>query len=466
MGVKLAGIGRRLLSLALLAAFAAAEDDMVEAPPPPAAEEALQWEVEGYLKSEFVYRSVGSEDDLDFYQDFHVDVSREGARPVSARASGRLFWDLAGNQQPNDLLRSYWDGFGTDAQVRMYEAWAQVDRLMDEALSVRAGRMFLDEGTWFHIDGVRLDLDRKEDIDYTTVFGVPVRFGEPSRSGNWMAGLVMRHRLDPKTRYRVEYYHVSESFEGINDPVIDPVQQPVSLSAERLEDDYLGFTVWHDPDRAWHLFGRFSLLEWDANELQLRVRWRTEDGRVLVIGEWYQLFSRLNNVTNDLSPFVPMLGSYFPFYRASLRATYRHGEDWVFQSGISHRELEEEADEGTFNHEYNHYYVSATRVDLQDGRMDLTITANGYESTGNDVWAVTSNLDYRLDPEWTLSGGVDYSFFKYDWFQNTEREDVWTWFLRARWKAKKDVRADFEAMLEDDRFDVYWSFVASVVVRF
>jgi hypothetical protein len=133
---------------------------------------------------------------------------------------------------------------------------------------------------------------------------------------------------------------------------------------------------------------------------------------------------------------------------------------------MGHRELTHEQDEGTFNHEYNQYTFTATRLELLDRRLDFTFTANGYTSTSNDVAAAGGHLDFRASEEVELSGGIDYALFKYDWFQDTERENVWTYSARVRWKMRKATELIGSVSLDDDRYEETWTVFVRVVWRF
>lgn len=439
------------------------------ADPPPETAQDLEWAIEGYLQFHARLRTVGSETDVDLFVDVVADAIHRGRHTFRARLNGRLVADVAGDQQPNDRLRDVWDAFDHDVQFRLYEGYGEIERLMDDLLTLRVGRQFIDEGVYLHFDGLRADFrlsDVWEGLDLAVLGGIPVRFGEPSRADNWLAGAVARTRVGERTTVRLEYYHVSERFEGINDPVVDPVGQPVSIPGTRIDDDLAGLSVWHRLLDTLRVFGRFTLLNWNANEIHIRVRWFTKDGRWTVVGDLYELLGRLENVTNDLTPYTPLLGAYDPFFRIGARVTRRFGEDWVVQGGFSHRELDDERDEGRFNHEYNHYYASASRLGLLDGRLDVTLLANGYAATGNDVVAAGGHVDVRVREDVTLSGGVDYALFKYDWFQDTEREDVWTYSVRIQWDPTKDVRVVGGVTVDDDRFDTYTTVYVRVRVRF
>jgi len=431
--------------------------------------ESLRCVIEGYLSQEARFRSAGGESDFDLYTHLDAQASRAGTHPMRARLNGRLVADAGGEQRPGDLLYDVWDRYEHDVQLRLYEGFGEVGGLLGGPLAVRGGRQFLEEGAWFHFDGVRLDLDcdkRVDGLDVTAFLGVPVRFGEQERSDAWLAGFVGRMQFTDRTRGRFEYVHVSEFFEGINGPPVDPVTDPVTLPADHVDDDLFGLSLWHEPAETVRLFGRVTLLDGDFNELHLLARWFTKDGRWAVVLEYYQLFGTLENVTNDLTPYAPMLGNYSPFTRIAVRATRRIGEDWILQGALSHRELSQQEDEGVFNHEYNQYTVMATRTGLLEGKLDLTLTANGFGSSANDVVTAGGHVDWRLSTTVDLSGGVDYALYKYDWFQDTERENVWSYSARVRWKVRKATELLGSVSFDDDEIDEYWTLAIRLVWRF
>jgi hypothetical protein len=443
------------------------EEEKVAAAPETDAQKQLKWAIDGYLYEDLRYRNAGGENDLDSYTHVFLDATRRAGRPYHFRFNGRLNIDLAGDQKPNDLLRDFWDSYNGDAQFRLYEAYGDVPH---KSVLLRIGRQFLDEGNYFHVDGVRVDVDLREKwkgVDLTVIGGVPVRLSGTSTDANWMIGAVLRARINKKTRLRLSYYHVSESFPGINSPVVDPPNQPVSIPAGRVDDDLFGFSAWHNFQRTLRVFGRFTLLNGAANELQLRLRWFTEDGRWTVVADWYQLFERLNNVTNDLTPYVPMMGSYMPFWRLGARVTYRPAEVWVIQGGLGWRQLENSSNEGTFNHSYVNYFVTATRLDAWKPGLDVTATLNGYDSSeSQDFLALTTTVDYRINTKVKVSGGIDYSLYKYIWFSNSERENVWTYFVRARWELKERVTLTGMVSVDDDRVATWTTVSVRVTWRF
>jgi hypothetical protein len=378
---------------------------------------------------------------------------------------------MAGQSGPDDPLRDFWDQFDGDAQGRLYEAYVDLPRFgKDDEFLLRAGRQYLEEEVFFQFDGGRLDIDLGRSVDglnFSVIGGVPVYFPDESRSGDWLVGVVARGKLGSKTRGRVSYYHVSQNFEGVNDPVVDPGSQAFYVPAGQVDDDLLAFSIWHDITEQLRFYGLFDLLEWDPNELQLQLRWFSKDTRWTVTAQYDQLFERLVNVANEISPYVPLLGSYEPFLLASIRANYRPDDDWVFIAGVSYRALEDDDDEGTFNHEYWQYQAGATRLGLMLEKLDLTLTVNGYSSdVGPDVFALTGNVDYRLSAKVSVSGGIDYAYYKYIVQQGTEQDNVWTYYVNVEWEIRPKMDLDAGISVDVDDLFTYTQFTLRFTVRF
>lgn len=431
-------------------------------------EKGLEWAIDGYLNLDFRYRNADGENDLDIYLHSYVDgYARKDGVTWRGLFNGMFAWRASSRRQPTDFTYNYWDTFNGDLQLRLYEAYAEGTGLAKGRGAIRVGRQFIDEGTFFHVDGARFDFKWENGPEVTLIGGVPVRLSGTSVDSNWMIGVVARMQVATRTRLRLSYYHVDESFPGINFPLVDPQNQPVSIPPGRITDDYIGLTVWHSFYTNLPFFGRFSLLNGNANELHLRLRWFTKDAKWNAFVEWYQLFQRLNNVTNDLTPYVPMLGSYVPFFRLSARAVYTPNDEWIVQGGLAWRQVEDSSEEGTFNHTYGSYNFTVTRTNLSEGKLDITISGVGYLSDQtNDIFVVTSSAVYRLKEGLDLLGGIDYSLYKYLYFNNSESEDVWTYWIRARWTVKKNLRVVGGVSVDDDRFATYTTLFVRVTMRF
>ncbi|MHC4224496.1 MAG: hypothetical protein ACYSUN_10945, partial [Planctomycetota bacterium] len=430
----------------------------------------LKSEVDGYLNAWFRFRKVGSDQDNDFYGDLYINYTHRGDNIIRARANARVYWDFGGNQQPNDPLRGFWDSFNSDVQARVFEAWVEWDRAKDDKLKVRVGRMYIEEGTYLQFDGAQVDVGLSkwvQGMDFSVLAGVPVLVSERSRSGDWLAGFVLRHRVNPNTRWRFEYYHLSQNFDGINDPITDPINQPVTLPAGRNKDDLFGFSFWHRQGKSLNFFGRFTILQEDPNELHLRGKWQSDDFRWNAIVEWYQIYTRLVNVANEISPFVPMLGSLEPFWRLSVRGTWQDFEHWIVRAGYTRRELHDSRDEGQFNHTYNSYFASGTYLGLAEGKLDLTLITTGYDTNADrSIFVLGGNADWRFAPKWSLNAGIDYSLWKYDFMAALERENVWSAWLEARFRPEKKWSLWSRLLVQEDDFDSWITLIVAAKMRF
>jgi hypothetical protein len=427
------------------------------------------YQLDGYVKQWLSFRQSGSEDDLDSYTNLVADLVVPGEIRIRGHVNGRLIADLGGRQDADDLFHGYWDTRGGDVHARVYEVYVAAEGLAGGLLDATIGRQFLEEGIWFHFDGLRADLDlgrTYDGLEATCVLGIPVTFDEGNRSGNWLGGLIVKARLSPETRLRLEYYHVAEEFDGINDPIDYPSYQPDKVSGGHVDDDLIGLSGWHRIGKTMRAYGRFTLLNGDPNEFHLRGHWNSENGIWATTLEYFQLFERLRGVTNDLSPFVPLLGNYEPYSRISGRVNFRPDDEWLIQAGYSHRMLSDDDDEGTFNHEYDHFYAGVTAMGVIAPRLDASLLLSGYDSPSDDVLAHGGSLDYQVSDDVRVSGGIDYAFYKYDWYEDTEREDVWTYSLDAHWKYSKTVKFRARLSIDDDEDNTYTTFNVSVTVRF
>ena len=435
------------------------------------AEDQRAWDIDGYLTSRLIYENAADENVFRLFVDLNTDIHYRGKVPFTIRINGRAAWTISDQPKPEDLLYGIWDTFNGSLQGVLYEAFIAFPKVINDKSRLILGRQFIEEGVYLQFDGGRFDLslnDIAPDLMISVYGGAGVEWGMPNDDeDHWLVGVLAKGSIPKwKTRWRAQYLFVNQHFDGINDPAIGPLVDPVSLPETTLEDHLVGVTIWQPFGDATRFFGRFTLLNGDANELQLRLRWHTKDGQWVVMADWYQLFQRLFNVTNDLTPYVPMLGSFDPFFRATVKATWRPKQYLVFELGGSWRVLENSEDENTFNHEWFNYYVTFSWLDLVDERMDLTLTASGYDTSGNTQHVITSNLDFRLKKNLLLSVGLDYALYKYIWFDNSEREDVWTYRGELRWDPKPSLRAVFGVYVDDDRVTTWTYLVAKLVWKF
>jgi len=428
------------------------------------------WDIDGYLTSRLIYENAADENVWRFFLDLNTDIHSRGKVPFTVRVNGRMAWTISDQPQPQDLLYGVWDTFDGRLEGVLYELFIAFPEIINKESRAVVGRQFIEEGVYLQFDGGRLDLGLNNvspGLVVSVYGGAGVEWGESGGDSHWLVGALAKGSIPKwKTRWRLQYLHVNQYFAGINDPSVGPGVDPVVYPEETLEDDLFGVTIWQPFGKRTRFFGRFTVLNGYANELNLRLRWQNKNGTWTVLGEWYQLFQRLFNVTNDLTPYVPMLGSFEPFFRATARATWRPRPDIVVELGAAWRVLENSEDEGVFNHEWFNYYVTFTWIELVKEKLDLTLSASGYETDGNSQTVVTSNIDIRLKEKWLLSLGLDYALYKYIWFSNSERENVWTYRGELRWDPKPSLRGVLGLYVDDDRVTTWTYVVAKLTWRF
>jgi len=445
--------------------------DAAPAPPVDADQDhARTWEIEGYLSTRLRFESAAGDDVLRLFVDLNADAHHKGELPYTIRVNGRAGWTVTDKPDPDSYVFGIWDTFGGRLNGVLYELFVSFPEVINKKSRITLGRQFIDEGVYLHFDGARVDLGLDHlapDLEVSIYGGAGVEWGEEDGQEHWLVGVLGKGSIPQwKTRWRLQYLFVNQHFDGINDPSLDPLVDYAVYPAQTLEDHLVGVSIWQPFGESTRFFGRFTLLNGDANELNLRLRWANRDGRWTLLAEWYQLFQRLFNVTNDLTPYVPLLGSLDPFFRASIRATWRPRHDLVVELGGAWRALDDEQDEGPFNREWFNYYATFTWLELWKERVDLTLTASGYDTDGSSQQVITSNVDVRLKEKLLLSLGLDYALYKYDWFSNSERENVWTYRGELQWDPTPSLRGNLGIYVDDDRVTTWTYFVARLTWRF
>lgn len=442
-------------------------------PSPPAGadeEHPRTWEIEGYLTTRVRFESAAGDNVLRLFVDLNADAHHKGKLPYTVRVNGRAGWTVTEKPDPDSYVYGVWDTFGGSLNGVLYEVFVRFPDIINKKSRITLGRQFLDEGVYLQFDGARLDLGLDHlapNLVVSVYGGAGVDWGEQNGTEHWLVGVLGKGSIPQwKTRWRLQYLFVNQFFEGINDPPVDPGVDYAVYPAQTLEDHLVGVSVWQPFGESTRFFGRFTLLNGDANELHLRLRWTNRDGRWTALAEWYQLFQRLFNVTNDLTPYVPLLGSLEPFFRATVRATWRPRPDLVLEAGGAWRVLEDERDEGEFNREWFNYYATFTWLEVWKDKVDLTVSASGYDNSGSTQQVITGNLDVRLQEKLLLSLGLDYALYKYDWFSNSERENVWTYRGELQWDPSKSLRGVLGLYIDDDRVTTWTYFVARLTWRF
>jgi hypothetical protein len=119
------------------------------------------------------------------------------------------------------------------------------------------------------------------------------------------------------------------------------------------------------------------------------------------------------------------------------------------QAGMDLRRVSDEDDVGDFNRDFERYFLRADLNDTLPAELDLGAVGEVWVSDGSDITTWGLDLERQFGAQLEASAGTLFALYKFDVATEEERENVRTWFLRARWKRTKSTTLDFEYDYED-----------------
>jgi hypothetical protein len=166
----------------------------------------------------------------------------------------------------------------------------------------------------------------------------------------------------------------------------------------------------------------------------------------------------------EFSPFVATLGVYEPFFQWQVDGGGPLVGSLDLAAGYARRRLIEGAEEGLFNHEFDHAYAIATLGACPWPSTSLHLRGDGWNGGGRDLVAVGGGLEARLGEkkEWRGEIGTDYALYRVDVQTGQERLDDRRFYGRVRRKIGERLDFGIGYRYEVDDIDRYH--VADVVL--
>lgn len=267
--------------------------------------------------------------------------------------------------------------------------------------------------------------------------GIPAHLYESSHAGDSAFGTFVEGRPWRGARARFDWMHLED-------------EQRLGVA----RDDLLGLGLWQRVERFGWLEGRFTRLEGANRDLGLRALYGPANSRTSVRLDYYELLETQKALVTELDPFFESLQEHFPYRQAGLDVGHALGEHLALDLGFDLRRVRDPDDLGEFNRDWQRVHATAALHGVPDG-LELSLTGDHWnDDQERDEDSLALDLTLTPDP-WRLSLGTFYSLYKYDFLELSEREDVRTTYLHARWAASERLRLDLGYELEDDDFDTY-----------
>jgi hypothetical protein len=393
--------------------------------------------VRGTLDSRYWLRWTGSEHDNDLYETLTLDMGDPDKHAVTGHFYGRLALDLDGDTNGSSPLFSLQDTLNDGLDAQIYDAYADVHRI-DGIELLRAGRQTIFETpVMAFFDGIhcRTIASTTADLQFGAYGGISTHLYEASPDGDWTAGFYGECRPWDGGRFRFDWMHLED------EALLGP-----------HANDLLGASIWHRIEML-QLEAQYTRLEGRDRDLRARASWSAPESRFTSQLTWYQLLTTQKSQVLELDPFFESLHELFPYWQ--LGGTVGKGlTDHVdVDLGADLRRVSDESDVGTFNRDYDRWYLSIVVHDMFTEGLTLTATADWWNSGDQDVQTWAGEISQRCGDLLTLSAGSYYSLYKFTLFANDERDHVRTYYARLKYDASHATEFDFGYEFEQTDLD-------------
>ncbi len=412
----------------------------------PAKEETPALDLGGYLDLRYRYRSIpGGQTDQDLFGSFGVRTSLPGYGDGDLRlaASGSFVWDLDQFPDVTNSFSGLPETYDSRFHAYLYEAYGEVDP-SGPVRTLRAGRQILWREEGFRFDGVYADALATGRTEFSLYGGVPVHFHESSPDGDLLAGAGVA--VSPARRLRV-------ALDGIY--VRDRRDVP---GVPSVEGDLLTvLAVEGSPDPRIRARGTFSMLDAKERRETAEIAFFDPESRIRVNAR----FVRQNDITEipvtEFSPYVAVLGVLEPYFQFQVDAGAPVLGPLEVAAGYARRELIEGAEEGLYNHEFDHGYAIATLVSFPWAPTSLHVRADGWNGGGQDFGTLGGGAEARFGEkeEWRAELGTDYSLYRIDLVTGEERFRDRLYYGRVRRRLGEHLDLGVAYRYERDDLDEY-----------
>ncbi|HUT53668.1 MAG TPA: hypothetical protein VM658_09770 [bacterium] len=408
---------------------------------PPALAQGM--DLSGFLTTRYRLRATANARDQDLYQYLGLDLGNPLSSKVSAHLLTRGTVDLDGHQNERGyyVFDSITDTYDSQYNGRIYYAYADVNRIPGMEV-VRLGRQLIyDAPVVLYLDGARAETAENKDLmglKFGAYGGLPVHLYEPDPEGNAMYGALAQLRPWPGAKVRLDWTHADNKY---------------LYGAEN--DDFYGLGWWQTVNERCRFNVNYTRLEDKDRDLRAGAVYYNPAKDVLIQVRYYELLEPQKIYAIDFDPFYAPLGEYAPYWQVSALIYKGLGDKYGVEAGVDGRKLKEANDESKFNHEFLHYYVTLLLNNAAREGWQASVTGEVWDSYTNEdlVQTYGADLTYKSPKKMKFSVGTDYSLYKFDFYLDTEQEQVRTYYARLRYSLTDNFKADLQYRYEDGEFD-------------
>jgi len=390
------------------------------------------------------------QDDHDLYGVVSTDILTAGPKGwgIHVLLRGSIGLD---SQPPGSIFYGVQDTYKNQFDGRIYHAY--VDAPLQEAFRLtRFGRTIIyDTPATAYFDGLQLETNPvgPTDISFGAYGGSSVHLFESWPSDEWMGGLYASLRPWKGGNFRVDWMRLKDDArfgEGDNDLV--------SLGLiHRLNDNL-------------RLEGDYSVLDGKGNDARVKGFWTWPRQDMTVRLTYYELLRAQNNLAYELNPYFNTLNTYYPYRQSQLVVSKAFGEVFDLYGGLDVRRVDDEANIGRYNRDFDRYYLTAALPEQLPLDTTMSLTGEVWDSPGNDIQTWGLDLTSRFNADTKASIGSYYSLYKYYMDIATERENVRTFYAELRKSVSDSTNLMVRYEYENEEIDTFHNLRLGVTWRF
>lgn len=406
---------------------------------------SLAESIHGYMSARYIYRDTREDIDQDMDGGIGLEIGDPSRHQATGHFMARGRMDVDGKSghdgyYPFDNVN---DAYGDNLDGWIYYAHVDLHRI-ENIKVVSIGRQLLwDTPVFVHFDGVRVEtegIQKLSGLKFGAYGGVPAHLYESSPEGDAVYGAFARARPLPGTNLSLHWMHIEDDnlFGDESDDLYElKVSQAINESL-RVESSY-------------------TRLEEKSRDLELRTTYFNADRDLLVQGSYYELLETQKVHSIELDHYYGAANEYHPYRQFSVLVYKGLGEAVAVTGGLDGRGLVNEDDEGPLNHEFLHYFASASINSKSDEGPGASVTVDSWESytLDEDIVSLGGDVSYEFGEKFRANTGVYYSLYKYDYYLDSERFRVRTYYVKLRYRPTEALTFNLGYEFEDNDFDDY-----------
>jgi hypothetical protein len=414
------------------------------------AEEEARWldlpfEVSGSYGIDYWGRwNSKSAPDQDLFQYLRLDVNDIVPNKVSATFFGRLSAELNGRRADDNIFFDILDTWDSDFNGRVYYLYVDIKDPIWERSNLRIGRMYSYEAQTVFLTGAKYEqtIDR---FRYYLQGGIwASNYQHTDVEDDMIGGLGFDYQLFPYTSVGYDYLRVVD---------------------DELDDDYHSFDI-YQRFGSLSTYAQFSLLNGDADELNLFGTYYHAPLDLNLTARYYTLLSPREKLTNQFSALIDLddfdagndstVGTLFPFNLVDLSVYKGWGERFGTTVGYETRWMQEDDEQNNFNREYDLYFVTFEVWNFLTKGLTAAFLFEYWDvNAAEDSISGGVDLEKVLSKSWEAGGGfyysryrVRYTFDGENFSDEIETPEVFGW-VKYRVKENIELLARCEIENED-----------------